>query len=58
VRLEVAHSLPPDVEQIQQAGFLNGQSSEKRNPEFIFLHFPVFNSTLPKSRNCVVLFSL
>src|SRR5262245_15932289 len=32
----------PDVERIQQGGFLNRQSYEKRNPEFIFLHSLAF----------------
>jgi len=39
---EATISCPAEAERIQQAGFLDGQSSEKRNPEFIFLHCPVF----------------
>jgi hypothetical protein len=55
---EAITSCPAEAERIQQAGFLEGQSSEKRNPEFIFLHCPVFNSTPHKGRKRAALLSL
>jgi len=41
-QVEAITSCPAAAERIQEAGFLDGQPSEKRNPEFIFLHCPVF----------------